>query len=152
LTKFKALLANLNLTPSCTLKEANEIFREKFDQDLELKQMDPMDVLICFEDYIMTLDSQYRQSRNADRKAIFRKERHCRENFYKLLVDLQDSGNLHMKSKWKEIYPLVRDDKRYLDMLECLGSSPLDFFRDMLMEMEDAYLSSRRIVMDVTRV
>ena len=140
------------MTPSVTWREANEIFREKFDEDEELKTMDPMDVLICFEDYIMTLDSQHRQARNADRKSMFRKERHYREDFHQLLLSLQDSGTLHMKSKWKEIFPLIKGDQRYLNMLECLGSSPLDFFRDMIMEMEDAYLSSRRIVMDTIRV
>jgi pre-mRNA-processing factor 40 len=37
---------------------------------------------------------------------------------------------LKARTKWKEVYPLFRDDERYLDMLGNPGSNPLELFWD----------------------
>jgi pre-mRNA-processing factor 40 len=44
---------------------------------------------------------------------------------------IQD-GKIKARTKWKEVYPIFRDDKRYLDMLGNPGSNPLELFWDLV--------------------
>ena len=47
-----------------------------------------------------------------------------------LLKELVDDGKLKARTKWKDVYPLFAEDKRYLDMLGTPGSNPLELFWD----------------------
>lgn len=47
-----------------------------------------------------------------------------------VLQELIESGTLKARTKWKEVYPLFKDDNRYLDMLGNPGSNPLELFWD----------------------
>ena len=38
---------------------------------------------------------------------------------------LVGSGTIKARCKWKDIYPLFRDDERYLNLLGKLGSNPI---------------------------
>ena len=39
-------------------------------------------------------------------------------------------GKITARSKWKEVYPIFRDDDRYLNILGNPGSNPLELFWD----------------------
>lgn len=49
-----------------------------------------------------------------------------------MLQELVDEGKLVARTKWKEIYPLFREDDRYLGMLGNPGSNPLELFWDVV--------------------
>lgn len=151
LSKLKLLLATLDIQPSTTWKETQALYASAFEKDDDLKLMDGVDVLICFEDFIMTLDSQKRQERGVTARAARRTERKHRDAFIALLHELRKSGTVHIKCKWKDVYPGFKTDERYLAMLGTSGSSPLEMFWDVVMEMEDEYLPARRIVVDAAR-
>lgn len=111
-----------------------------------------MDMLTSFEDYVMTLDSQFKNSRNQELKAAKRMERVHREEFIQLLNELKASNILHINSKWKEIFPHIKHDPRYLGMVGDSGSTPLELFWDELMIMEDEYRPARRLIFDAVKV
>lgn len=43
---------------------------------------------------------------------------------------LVHEGKIKARSKWKEVYPIFRDDERYISMLGNPGSNPLELFWD----------------------
>ncbi|KAI8902071.1 hypothetical protein BC833DRAFT_574955 [Globomyces pollinis-pini] len=151
LDKFKALLAQLPITATTTWKDCQKLYAPAFEKDSQLAQMDPMDCIISFEDHVMLLDSQFRQQRNAKLRVIRREERRQREGFRELLKELKSTSTLHIDSKWKELFPIIKDDSRFTDYLGASGSSPLELFWDELMEMEEVYRASRRLILDTIR-
>jgi pre-mRNA-processing factor 40 len=48
------------------------------------------------------------------------------------LQELIQDGKIKARTKWKEVYPVFRDDRRYLDMLGNPGSNPLELFWDVV--------------------
>ena len=46
------------------------------------------------------------------------------------MQNLVHEGKMKARSKWKEVYPIFRDDDRYLNMLGNPGSNPLELFWD----------------------
>ncbi|KAJ3262296.1 PRP40 pre-mRNA processing factor 40 [Boothiomyces macroporosus] len=148
LAKFKKLLQNLPITPVTTWKECQELYKEAFEQDPELKEMDPMDIIIAFEDYVLTLDSQARQNRNYKIRAIRRQERKEREAYLQLLKELKEKGMLHLEAKWSDVFKLIENDERFLNILGNSGSTPLELFWDEIMILENAHRESRRKIED----
>lgn len=69
-----------------------------------------------------------------------------------LLNELRSKGEIRAGSKWKNIYPLIKDDKRYQNILGQSGSSPLDLFWDMVEDMERDIRLKRTLVEDVLGV
>jgi pre-mRNA-processing factor 40 len=151
LIKLKELLPTLGISPTTTWKECQELYKSYFEKDLELQKMEKMDILIAFEDYVISLDNIRRQNRNARLKAQRRNERFQRDEFNSLLIELQKVKKLSLNSKWKHIYPLIKDDHRLLDLLGNSGSTPLEMFWDMLMTMDDEYRPARRYIFDVVK-
>jgi pre-mRNA-processing factor 40 len=150
-SKFKDILRNLNLSPGTTWKECQELVQPRFEEDGNLKKMEKMDMLIAFEDYIITLDNQWRQARTARLKAERRKERVQRDQFRDLLFELKKEKRLSITSKWKHVYPFMKDDVRYLGMLGNPGSNPLILFWDTIMSLDDEYRPARRYIFDVVK-
>jgi pre-mRNA-processing factor 40 len=52
------------------------------------------------------------------------------------LDELKASGKLLSGTKWKEIYPLVASDERYLNLLGVPGSNPLELFWDTVDQLD----------------
>jgi pre-mRNA-processing factor 40 len=48
------------------------------------------------------------------------------------LQELVDSGKIVARTKWKEVYPLFKDDERYINMLGNPGSNQLELFWDVV--------------------
>lgn len=69
-----------------------------------------------------------------------------------MLNSLRAKGEIRVGSKWKQVYPLFKDDERYLNMLGQTGSTPLDLFWDMVEDMERDIRLKRGIVEDVMAV
>ena len=49
-----------------------------------------------------------------------------------LLKELLDAGKIKARTKWKEVYPDITIDKRYLNLLGNPGSNPLELFWDVV--------------------
>lgn len=136
--KFQKLLAGLSEITYCTKwKEAQEIYRAHkiFQQTSEFKELDPIDFLITFEDYIKNLERKHISEKQTEKEKQRRMERKNRESFDKILRELKDDGKITAKTKWKEIFPLIKDSECFLNMVGQPGSQPIDLFFDLVSEL-----------------
>ena len=120
-----------------------------FRSDPTLSKMDPMDLLIAFEDYIMALDSEFHRQRNTIIRTFARQDRKQRDAFKKLL---RQHANDLLRVKWKDFYPIIKDTEAYIGMLETLGSTPLELFWDLQVDLEQDYKRDKKILSSILKV
>lgn len=53
-----------------------------------------------------------------------------------LLQELVDAGKIKARSKWRQVYPTFASDERYLNLLGKPGSNPLEFFWDIVDQLD----------------
>ena len=109
----------------------------EYQEDEELQKLPSLDVLLAFEDYSRVLEREFEENMRRAQVEKVRRERKAREAFKELLKGLVDAGKIKARSKWKEVYPLFKEDKRYLDMLGNPGSNPLELFWDEVDRMDE---------------
>lgn len=105
---------------------------EEWSSDPELRKLPTLDILLAFEDYSRVREREFEEQTRKTQVEKTRKERKAREAFKELLQELVDAGKIKARSKWKEVYPLFREDPRYLDMLGNPGSNQLELFWDIV--------------------
>lgn len=66
-----------------------------------------------------------------------------------LLNELKDAGHIRPRTKWKNIYPRVAKDPRYISILGNAGSNPLELFWDMVDAMDQEYEVRENVVKKV---
>lgn len=76
-----------------------------------------MDTLVWYDDFISTKISTIIQNKRSKERALFRKDRYAREAFVALLKEKKRSGELNINTKWKELYPLLKNDERFFKNL-----------------------------------
>lgn len=152
--KFRGILAKRGVTVSTRWKEAQAMYLEapEYLEDEELKKMEPVDFLATFEDHIKALEEVESETKRRAENMRRRDERVKREAFWGLLQGLVEQGLLSTATKWKDIYPVIREDPRYLDMLGQPGSNPLEMFWDIQYDMEERFQTERKLVTDMMRV
>lgn len=62
---------------------------------------------------------------------------------------MKEAGHIKAKTKWKALYPLIGKEERYLNLLGCPGSNPLELFWDVVDDMDQKLEAKER---DVRRV
>ncbi|KAF8327188.1 uncharacterized protein EI90DRAFT_3068216 [Cantharellus anzutake] len=103
---------------------------DMWKEDIEFRELADLDVLLAFEDFSRVLERNYDDHHRRTEMERNTLERKAREAFRELLGELISSGKIRAKTKWKQVYPLFQDDKRYLDLLGNPGSNPLELFWD----------------------
>ena len=68
------------------------------------------------------------------------------------MQELVKDGIIIEGTKWKEIFPLFKDDERFLNMLGQPGSTPLELFWDVLEQLDTDFRLKRDYVLDVLEV
>jgi pre-mRNA-processing factor 40 len=148
------ILRGLDLEPYTRWSEAQGVIQsnERFQGDEKFKTLSKSDILTAFENHVKVLERTFNEVRQEQKTLKARRERQNRDKFQKLLQELRSAGKIKAGSKWTQIYPLIKDDERYTDMLGQSGSSPLDLFFDMVEEEERALRTTRNDVLDVLDV
>jgi pre-mRNA-processing factor 40 len=113
---------------------------------------DDLDLLGLYEDYMKRLERDFFEKRGAVVASHKRLERKRREAFRELLMDLRQKGVITFGMKWKDVYPYIEKTDAYLEMVGQPGSTPLELFFDLIVELDEEYYKERRVVMDVVRV
>ncbi|KAK6335598.1 hypothetical protein TWF696_002365 [Orbilia brochopaga] len=151
LDDLAGLLKSMNLEPYTRWSEAQGLIRENesFKSEPKFQVLSKLDVLNIFESHIKFLERSSNDNRQKQKQTKQRRERKNREAFVTLLDELQANGKIRSGCKWKEIYPLIKDDERYDNMLGQSGSTPLDLFWDKVEEIEREVRSKKNIVMDI---
>ncbi|CCA66726.1 related to U1 snRNP protein [Serendipita indica DSM 11827] len=109
---------------------------EQWREDEELSQLPQLDILLAFEDYSKIKSGEYEAAVKVAENSRMQRNRLAREGFRALLDELKASGKLLSGTKWKEIYPLISNDERYLNLLGLPGSTPLELFWDAVDELD----------------
>jgi pre-mRNA-processing factor 40 len=109
---------------------------------LEMK----LEALILFENKVKQYENYVLNKKRIEKEQRFRRERKCREAFVDLLRDLRKGGRLDLNSKFKNVYPLIREQQVTKDLIAQPGSTPLDLFRDEIVRLEDEMYSDGKEV------
>ncbi|KIM44621.1 hypothetical protein M413DRAFT_442582 [Hebeloma cylindrosporum] len=130
--KVVSLFKELNVDVVTRWRQAHGYLTEseEWRSDPELRKLPTLDILLAFEDYSRVREREYEEQLRRTQVEKTRKERKAREAFKALLHELVQSGAIKARTKWKEVYPLFREDSRYLDILGNPGSNPLELFWD----------------------
>lgn len=150
-SKVVSLFKQLNVDVVTRWRAAHNMLIESEDwnDDQELRKLPTLDILLAFEDYSRVREREYEEQMRRAQVEKTRKERKARESFKALLQELVKLGAIKARTKWKEIYPLFRDDERYLSMLGNPGSNPLELFWDIVDGMDQQLDAKIAAVEDV---
>ncbi|KAI5824766.1 hypothetical protein K523DRAFT_420558 [Schizophyllum commune Tattone D] len=136
--KVVALFKQLDIDVLTRWRTAHKLLLDSdaWKEDPELQKLPSLDILLAFEDYARVTEREFEEQTRRAQVEKTRKERKAREAFKALLQELVDNGTIRARSKWKEVYPLFKDDERYLNMLGNPGSNPLELFWDRVDELD----------------
>ncbi|KAI4264135.1 MAG: hypothetical protein L6R42_000748 [Xanthoria sp. 1 TBL-2021] len=147
------ILKGLDLEPYTRWAEADSMIRSdnKFQEDSKFLTLSKSDILTAFENHIKSLERTFNDERQREKNSKARRERQNRDRFLDLLSELRAAGKIKAGTKWMSIYPDIKDDARYTNMLgqRGSGSTPLDLFWDVVEEEERTIRIVRNDVYDV---
>lgn len=105
------------------------------------------DVLQTYMDIVKKVEKNLNEKFASVQKINYTKDRIARDGFKQLLrsPDIKIRAN----SKWQDIYPLIKNDSRFLQMLGTSGSSPLDLFLDIVEERSITIAAQRSIAQNI---
>jgi pre-mRNA-processing factor 40 len=77
------------------------------------------------------------------------KERKMREKFQELLVELRQRDIIILKTKWKDISPLICKEDRFNDLLTQSGPTPIDFFKFFMIDWNSEFKNNLDFVLKI---
>lgn len=151
---FSEILDSMaSLTHSSTWSEAQQMLLDnpRFTDDPDLENMDKEDALVCFEDHIRMLETEYDDDKERDRRRLKRNQRKNRESFVVLLDELHDQNKLNSMSLWMDLFPVVCHDNRFSSMLGQSGSTPLDLFKFYVEDLKSRFHDEKKVVKEILK-
>ncbi|KAI9013299.1 hypothetical protein BC832DRAFT_549319 [Gaertneriomyces semiglobifer] len=158
IAKFERILQRLAseglITLETTWSQAQELYQAQpeYRADRKLQSMEPIDFLLTFEAHMNGLVNKFNEKKDAERRAVKRQERKNRDAFRGLLAELKNQGVINARTVWLDIYPIIRDDQRYKNVLRQHGSTPVELFGDLVLELLDKFRSQRRAIEDIMKL
>ena len=164
-----ALLKKLNDDVLTRWRQAHVMLvdSEEWAADDDLHNLPYLDILLAFEDYSRVRERVFEDQMRREQVEKRRRERKAGNGFkvgilstlflefvynmyphIELLRELVESGTIKAWSKWKDVYPLFRDDERYLNLLGKPGSNPIELFWDAVEVLDQALDKKVDIVED----
>lgn len=134
-----ALVKDMDLNVGTRWRAAHEVILASpaFRADSQLQTIETIDILTVWDTYSRQLEQEHETESRRVRVDRVRKGRKAREGFIALLHELKHDGVLTRSSKWKDLYPKIKKDERYENLLGMQGSSPLDLWMDVVDDMQD---------------
>lgn len=145
------LFAELGFDNQTLWDSANEAFMNSA-QRAERGVYDHMtetDVLHAFQDYVNAREREADVRRRAEAALEFRQGRKARDGFRELLQEQIKEGDVTPKSKWSDVYPLIKDDARFAAMVEFGTNGSVDsvgLFLQSLRDLDDLVRKYRHAV------
>ncbi|KAI7898550.1 uncharacterized protein BX663DRAFT_524529 [Cokeromyces recurvatus] len=144
--KFASLLKSIpEITYKTSWKEVQELYEDR-KGDLQFEGMDMLDFFSVFEEYHRTLWEEPLRELEIKVQARKRKERKAREGFRELLHELVSNRKINVRTMWKEIHPLIKDDPRYITAVGLPDSTPLDMFWDIIDDLDEQFYHQKKMV------
>ncbi|KAF9975707.1 PRP40 pre-mRNA processing factor 40 [Actinomortierella ambigua] len=154
MTKLTGLLKAMpEITYATRWAAAQEMYMAKpdFQRDEVLRSLNKVDQLSVFEEHIKVLERDYEHQRERKRLLRRRTERKRREGFKALLGDLRGEGKVNARTEWSQVYPSLKDDARYQDILGQPGSTPQELFWDLIEDLDEKLYQDRKVVQEVLK-
>ncbi|ODQ80475.1 hypothetical protein BABINDRAFT_160755 [Babjeviella inositovora NRRL Y-12698] len=106
-----------------------------------------MDILAMYEKSLDRIhENLYKQIKTLQERT-YRQDRLARDAFKELLVELKAKGKINASTLFKDIFLVICDDDRFLDLVGRNGSTPLELFWDMVDE-EDQVLRIKKDIIN----
>lgn len=131
---FKSMQLNLNSTWKSTLETIKQ--DPRFEQNKHFIALTQLDLISLFATTMEEIQNDYEQIIKNTSRANYRSDRKARDGFRDLLKELKESGLFNADSHWSDVYQLIKEDDRFVEMLGRNGSTPLELFHDALEEEE----------------
>lgn len=148
LGKLNGMLDDLDINLNSHWYDTRRHIQQSKDwaADEELQSVDPNELLNLYEDRIGALESKANAARQKERDEKRRRVRKNREDFVVLLEELKDQGHITSGTSWPAIFPHLKDDPRFHNMLGNPGSTPLELFYDIVDELDERVEELCRII------
>lgn len=113
----------------------NYLFEQnkRFMANKHFKALSHEDILVVYLQVLESKEKIMQKKLKSLNDLCYEKDRVARDNFKSLLRTSDLS--IRADSKWKDVYPLLKNDERFLRMLGTSGSSALDLFLDYIEEL-----------------
>lgn len=146
--KLAALLKKLDIDLDVKYNDARGMVRNsnEWQEDTQLQSIEPLDFLIVYEESVKRSEQEAEKIKHKAKVDSQRQIRKNREAYVNLLEELKQSGKIKAGTKWKEIYPVIRDDERFIEMLANPGSTPLELFWDAVDDLDYKIEEDSRII------
>ncbi|WVO18238.1 hypothetical protein L204_105946 [Cryptococcus depauperatus] len=149
------LIPTLSISVSTRWRAAHDLIisSPEFQSDRDLQKVEALDMIKVYEDYIYKLEQEHKEESRKLKIEHTRNARKAREGFKALLKELEEKGHLTRTTKFKDTYPLINSDQRYIELLGLPGSSPLDLWMDAVDDIsEEVERASDKIEMALSKV
>ena len=113
-----------------------------FQNDELFKSMEKLDKIEVFSEYIKKLRDEEKKIEEENNRY---KEFQNREKFKDLLQIYLEKREINMKTKWKEFVKKIIDKEEYLNLIGQKGSTPHDFFTDIISQLKKDYKENKMI-------
>ncbi|CAO3620515.1 unnamed protein product [Cunninghamella blakesleeana] len=122
--------------------------KQKHQKEELFKDIDIMDILDGFQEFHRIVWEKPLDDFEKKIKWQQHQDRLARDRFKQLLNELEKQEKLNAHTQWKQIYPLIYEDQRYIQLLGVPGSTPIDLFWDKLDELDYILYQQRKRVQD----
>ena len=148
LESIKLIFPLIEITAMTTWDEFYERFtaHELYNEHPHLKEADLRELLDMFEAKAKMFEEQERDRIRDEQAAKYRQDRRFRDAYRDLLMELKNNGTLDAHTKWKDLHQIIKDDDKYRNMFSQPGSTPLEIYRDFIVDMEEEVFLKGRYV------
>jgi len=113
-----------------------------FQNDELFQSMEKIDKIEVFSEYIKKLREEEKRIEDENIKY---NEFQNREKFKELLQTYLEKKDINMKTKWKDFVKKIIDKEEYLNLIGQKGSTPHDFFIDIISQLKKDYKENKMI-------
>ncbi|KAI8646751.1 hypothetical protein BD408DRAFT_449573 [Parasitella parasitica] len=145
--RFSRLLRSIpEITYKTSWKEAQDLYKQYQHNAETFEGMDMLDLLSVYEEYNRSLWEEPLNELNGKINSRRRRDRKAREGFRELMHELVDQRKINVRTLWKEIFPVIKDDPRYLAVVGSPDSTPLDMFWDVIDDLDEQLYHQKKAV------
>jgi len=108
----------LESNKTVTVDRQLRLFKEQIADHPVFKELDKLDSLTVFMDHVKRLESEDIDKLKKEKLERRTRSRKSRESFRQLLEEFLVARKINVKTRWKEFKPLIKNDPRFVIMLE----------------------------------
>lgn len=137
-SKLTDLINTLDITVTTKWRSAHDVIvrSSAFKEDPKLGKMETIDILNVFDTYMSQLEREHKEESARLAKEYKRRARKARDAYKELLRELREQGKLHRSAKWKDVFPIIKKDERYENLLGLPGSNALELWMDAVDDLQ----------------